>query len=150
MYHAIVRRRVHELFSSVNAGQFDAVVSMFAPQFEHVFLSDNALGGTRRSLAATRAWYGRLHRLLPDLRFEVKRVTVSGLPWNTLVLAEWNEISHGADGVASANRGTHTLHLRWGRATRLVIATDTAILQSGLDRMAAAGIAEARAAPITG
>lgn len=149
MYHAIVKQRVKSLFNAVNAANFEPVINMFAPQFEHVFVADNALGGTRRSVAATREWYARLHRLLPGLKFDVKSVRVAGTPWNTLILAEWNESNSGADGVVTSNRGTHTLHLKWGKATKLVISTDTTGLQATLDRLAAKGFAEAHAPPIT-
>jgi hypothetical protein len=67
LYHHIVRPRVRRLFEAVNAGNFEPVV----PQFAHVLVVDNALGGTRCTVEATRAWYARLRRLLPGLKFEV-------------------------------------------------------------------------------
>jgi ketosteroid isomerase-like protein len=149
MYHAIVERRVRALFVAVNRGDAEPVLRAFAPCFEHSFLGeDHALGGSRHTLAATRRWYERLYRLLPDVRFEVRRVWVSGGPWNTLVMAEWDETNSGTDGVRTANRGVHVLHLRWGRATRLAICPDTIGLQATLDRLTVAGNAEAHAAPI--
>jgi hypothetical protein len=86
--------------------------------------------------------------LLPDIRFDLRRITVSGGPWNTIVVIEWQETNSGTDGVHTANSGLHALHLRWGRATRLVICTDTVGLKATLDRLAAAGNNEALAAPI--
>ena len=149
MYHAAVERRVRALFAAVNRGDAEPVLRAFAPRFEHSFLGeDHALGGSRRTLAATRRWYERLYRLLPDIRFEVRRVSVSGGPWNTLVLAEWDETNSGADGIRTSNSGIHVLHLRWGRATRLAICPDTIGLQGTLDRLAIAGNAEAHAGPI--
>jgi ketosteroid isomerase-like protein len=149
MYHAVVESRVRALFAAVNRGDAEPVLRAFAPRFEHSFLGeDHALGGSRRTLAATRRWYERLYRLLPDIRFEVRRVSVSGGPWNTLVLAEWDETNSGTDGVVASNRGIHVLHLRWGRATRLAICPDTIGLKATLDRLAIAGNAEAHAAPI--
>jgi ketosteroid isomerase-like protein len=148
MYHVLVRRRVRALFAAVNRGNAEPVLHAFARDFEHAFLGDTALGGTRNTLSATRRWYERLYRILPDIHFDLGRIAVSGGPWNTLVVIEWKETNSGTDGVRTYNHGLHVLHLRWGRATRLVICPDTAGLKATLDRLARAGNAEARAAPI--
>jgi ketosteroid isomerase-like protein len=148
MYHAIVRRRVVELFRAVSQGDAEPVLRSFAPDFEHAFLGETALGGSRHTLAATRRWYERLYRLLPDIAFELKDIAVSGAPWNTLVAVTWEETNSGTDGVRTTNRGVHVMRLRWGRATRLVICPDTAGLKATLDRLGAAGNAEALAPPI--
>lgn len=52
---------------------------------------DHALGGRRTTLAATRQWYARLYRLLPDIHFDLRDIWVSGGPWNTIVVIEWDE-----------------------------------------------------------
>jgi ketosteroid isomerase-like protein len=148
MYHFIVRRRVRSLFEAVNRGDAGPVLRLFAAEFEHSFLGGSALGGTRRTLAATRQWYERLYRLLPDIRFDLRRIHVSGAPWNTLIVAEWDETNSGTDGVRTTNSGVHALHLRWGRATRLIICPDTVALKATLDRLAAHGTMEAAAAAI--
>jgi ketosteroid isomerase-like protein len=148
MYHAIVRKRVEELFGDVNRGDAEPVLRLFAPDFEHRFLGDHALGGSRTSLSATRQWYARLYRLLPDIRFVLRRVRVAGGPWSTIVVAEWDETNSGTDGVRTHNSGVHVLHLRWGRATQLIICPDTTGLKATLDRLALAGNAEAHAPAI--
>ena len=149
MYHAMVEKRVRALFDAVSHGDAEPVLRAFARRFEHCFLGENhALGGSRHTLAATREWYDRLYRLLPDIAFEVRRVRVSGSPWNTTVVAEWTETNSGTDGVRTSNRGIHVLHLRWGRATRLIICPDTVALKATLDRLAIAGQSEAHAAPL--
>ena len=66
MYHAIVRRRVVGLFAAVSNGNARPVLEGLAPRFEHFFLGDHALGGSRFTLEKTRLWYERLYRLLPD------------------------------------------------------------------------------------
>jgi ketosteroid isomerase-like protein len=149
MYHSIVEKRVRALFDAVNRGDADPVLRAFAQRFEHSFLGENhALSGSRHTLAATRGWYERLYRLLPDIEFEVRRVWVSGSPWNTTVVAEWKETNSGTDGVRTSNCGIHFLHLRWGRATELIICPDTVGLKATLDRLAIAGNSEAHATPI--
>ena len=148
MYHAYVRTRIEKLFKAVNKGDAEPVIRLFASSFEHSFLGNHALGGSRRTLKATREWYERLYRLLPDIRFDLRRIWVSGAPWHTLVVIEWNETNSGTDGVPTSNRGIHAIELRWGRARRLVICPDTAGLVSTFDRLARAGNAEAHADPI--
>jgi len=150
MYHAIVRYRIRRLFDAVNRGDAEPVLQAFAGHFEHAFLGDHALGGSRRTLAATRQWYERLYRLLPDIHFDISNIAVSGGPWNTIVTVEWEETNSGTDNVRTYNRGVHVARLRWGRMTRLIICPDTAGLKATLDRLHAAGNAEALAAPIIG
>jgi ketosteroid isomerase-like protein len=149
MYYSIVEKRVRALFDAVNRGDAEPVLRAFAQRFEHSFLGENhALSGSRHTLAATRGWYERLYRLLPDIEFEVRRVWVSGSPWNTTVVAEWKETNSGTDGVSTSNCGIHFLHLRWGRATQLIICPDTVGLKATLDRLAIAGNSEAHATAI--
>ena len=150
MYHAIVRKKVRQAFDAVSRGDASLVLSLFGRRFEHVFLGEHALGGTRTTLARTEDWYARLYRLLPDIRFEVGRIWVSGGPWNTLVVVEWEETNSATDGVRTYNRGIHAMHMRWGRATQLFICPDTTGLVETLVRLGKKGSEEASAQPITG
>jgi ketosteroid isomerase-like protein len=148
MYHSIVRRIVLELFEQVSHGNAEPLLATLAPSFEHQFAGDTALGGSRRTLAATRRWYERLYRLLPDIAFDVENILISGGPWNTLVVAEWNETNSGTDGVRTVNHGIHAIQLKWGRVARVFIYPDTAGLKATLDRLVRAGNSEAAAPPI--
>ena len=150
MYHAIVRRVVTSLFDAINHGDAGPVIEGFAPQFEHVFLGSSALGGRRTSLARTRLWYDRLYRLLPDIHFDIDRITISGTPWNTLAVVEWRERNSGTDGIVTTNRGIHAVHIAWGKMTRLIICPDTTLLVATLNRLADKGVEEARAPMIEG
>lgn len=148
MYHAIVRRQVRKLFAAVNRGDAGPVLRSFAPRFEHFFLGHHALSGKRKTLAATREWYDRLYRLLPDIHFDLRRISCTGGPWKTTVVIEWNETNSGTDGVRTSAHGIHILELQWGRATRLWICPDTVPLTATLDRLTRFGAAEAGAGPI--
>ena len=149
MYHALVRRRVRGLFDAVSHGNAEPVLEGFAPEFEHCFLGNTALGGTRRTLPAARRWYERLYRLLPDIRFDVRRIRVSGGPWNTLVLIEWDEANPAPTAFERTTAGSIWRASNWGRMTQLVICPDTVGLKATLDRLSLAGVAEAGAPPIT-
>lgn len=148
MYHTIVRRKITSLFDAVNRGDAGPVLGGFAREFEHVMIGDHALSGRRRTLQATREWYARLYRLLPDIRFTITRIAVSGPPWATLATVEWKETNSGTDGTRTHATGVHVVEIAWGRMTRLVILPDTVMLRATLDRLAAKGVAEAAAPPI--
>ena len=125
MYHAIVRRRVVGLFAAVSDGNARPVLEGLAPRFEHFFLGDHALGGSRFTLEKTRLWYERLYRLLPDISFDLRAIRISGPPWNTLVAVDWLESNSGTDGVRTFTPGVHVVRLAWGRMTYIGIYCDT-------------------------
>jgi ketosteroid isomerase-like protein len=148
MYHLIVKRRIAQLFAAINAGDAGPVIDGFAHNFEHYFVGDHAFGGARRTKEATRAWYERLYRLLPDIHFTLKDVAVAGPPWNTIAYVRWREANSGTDGVRAEADGIHIVRLAWGKMTFLGIYPDTVALKATLDRLASKGFAEAHAAPI--
>jgi len=94
----------------------------------------------------------RLHRLFPDLNFEVKRVVAKGWPWNTLVAIEWTDHGSAADGEPYENEGAHWIRLRWGKGTYVHAYLETERLADACRRMAAAGIGRRRRprSPISG
>jgi ketosteroid isomerase-like protein len=114
---------VRILFETINNGNAQPVIAGFAQKFEHVFIGDHALGGTRQDVGAAAAWYQRLFRLLPDIQFQLHRIDVQGPPWKTLAVVEWTETNSGTDGVKTSARGV-------------------------LERIFAKGVVEAKAAPI--
>ncbi|WBU59003.1 nuclear transport factor 2 family protein [Paracoccus albus] len=149
MYHAIVRRRITGLFEAINRGEIEPVLDAFASDAEHVFLGeDHALAGRRDNPASIRAWYERLRRIMPDLRFELHRIDIAGGPWNTIATVEWTESNTGTDGVLTQNGGVHVIHLRWGKMTRLLILTDMIPLIGTLNRTAESSGGLSVAAPI--
>lgn len=149
MYRSFVRSRVEALFASVSRGDANPVLEGLAPRFEHYFLGDHALGGTRTSLDATRRWYERLYRLLPDIAFEIKAIRVSGPPWNTLAAIDWME-TNSAGGLRTHTPGVHVTRIAWGKMTFIGIYPDTTGLVGTLQRLARAGVAEASAPKIVG
>ena len=91
MYHFVVRQKLRRSFRDINAGRYAAIVAQFASRHSHTMFGPHALGGQRRTLASTREWYARLHRLLPDLRFEIQSMAVTGWPWDTRALVSWTD-----------------------------------------------------------
>jgi ketosteroid isomerase-like protein len=148
MYHFVVRRQVRRAFGNINAGRYGPIVAQFAQRHTHTMFGLHPLGGQRRSLASTREWYGRLQRLLPDLRFDVHSIAVSGWPWDTRALVSWSDSFTLPDGSPGNNQGVHELRLAWGKVVSLEVHCDTAKLAGYCERMRALGMAEAGAAPI--
>ena len=112
MYHAIVRRKIEALLTAINAGDAGPVLAGFAPRFEHVMLGGpHALSGRRTSIQTTAEWYARLYRLLPDISFQIHRITVRGAPWATLATVEWTESNSGTDGVRTSATGDHVAEI---------------------------------------
>ena len=149
MYRQIVERKIRALFEAVNDGDAEPVIAGFARRFEHSFAGSHALGGSRHSAGATRLWYERMYRLLPDIRFMIERISVRGMPWNTVAIVEWQETNSATDGVRTTARGIHVVWIRWGKMVRLLIVPETHVLCATLERIAAKGISEARAEQIT-
>lgn len=147
MYHAIVRRKLYQAFDQLNRGDYDSILKPFAPRFEHFFSGEHALGGTRHTMDACQRWYDRLARVFPDLRFRVRRVIVTGWPWDTQAIVEWTDHAT-VRGQPYSNEGVHVFRLRWGRLVELHIYCDTAKLIDGLNGQAEHGISEAVAGPI--
>ena len=150
MYHFIVKQKLRRAFADINAGRYERIVPQFAARHRHVMYGNHALGGERNTIAATTQWYARLQRLLPDLRFDVQAVAVTGWPWHTVAMVSWNDHFTLPDGSRGNNQGVHVFTLVWGRVSSLAVHCDTARLAGYCAQMVAQGREEARAAPISG
>jgi hypothetical protein len=81
--------------------------------------------------------------------FTIEEVIVVGWPWNTRIAARVRVHAVLEDGAAYDNIFMQNLSMRWARITEIHTLEDTATLQAALDKLAAAGISEAHADPIT-
>jgi ketosteroid isomerase-like protein len=148
MYHRFVAGRVRQAFAEISAGNTEAMVSGMAREFTYRFYGDHALSGERHTHEALRRWWARCQRLLPETRFDVQDVLVAGWPWDTRVATAVTVDVGLADGTRYQNVVHQFLRMRWGKITEVRTLEDTAVLERTLDRLAAAGIEEAHAAPI--
>ena len=149
MYHTIIKRITRNAFEDLSDRNADPLLDRCAPDMTHTFAGEHALGGTRHSREAFRTWLDRLYRLFPELQFHIRDILVAGPPWNTRLAISWRDRGVAADGVDYENEGIHRLRLEWGRLVELHAKLDTQHLNRTLDRMAADGIDEAAADPIT-
>jgi ketosteroid isomerase-like protein len=148
MYHALLRRRTRGVFERISRSD-PAILTNTSENVHHVFPGDHPLGGERHSKAAVAAWFERLYRLFPGHDFTVKRVVSRGWPWSTWVAVQWVARLTPRAGDPYENDGAHWLHVRWGKVDRIHAYLDTQLVEQACRTMAAAGIDEASAAPIT-
>ena len=149
MYHRIVAMQVRNAFAQISAGNWEAMVAGMAPAFTYRFYGDHALSGERHTHDALRRWWERCFRLLPNTTFDVEDILVAGWPWNTRVATAVTVNVGVVDGSRYQNVVHQFLRIRWGKITEVRTLEDTAVLEKTLDRLAAAGYAEAHAAPIS-
>jgi ketosteroid isomerase-like protein len=148
MYRAIVARRVRKAWEQLGRGDYEYVLEQVAPSFTHRFAGNHALGGERSRRDAQRAWFERLFRVLPGVEFRLEDVLVRGWPWRTRAVALVS-VRATVAGRPYENEVAQTIDLRWGRITRIDNLEDTQKLAAALEWLAAAGVDEAQAKPIT-
>lgn len=150
VYHSIVRRVAASNFERrLSQGEWRPLVRQLAPDVHHVFPGDNPLGGERRSRQAVEQWFERLGRLFPGHTFTVQHIVSRGWPWSTWVIVSWEAELRPQVGSPYRNSGTHWIHLRWGKVTYFHAYLDTAAIAEACHAMAAVGVDEAAAPPIS-
>ncbi|WP_330180345.1 nuclear transport factor 2 family protein [Nocardia sp. NBC_01503] len=137
MYHAIVRSLVRRTWRRAGAGDYDAAVSMAAPDIHFRFLGDTALGADLRGRQAFRNWFDTFEQHLPGIRLELTDVVANGWPWKTTVAAQLRVTGTLADGTPYRNTAIQWLTLRWGRLTDDLVLEDTLALDAALRRQQA-------------
>jgi hypothetical protein len=101
-------------------------------------------------MPVTRAWYERLYKIFPDLRFELTNIVVKGSPWDTTVTIEWKDFFTLCNGRQGSNCGVHIVHFKWAKVDSLRIYCDTKLLMDGLDVQAEYGVEDAKQLPLIG
>lgn len=149
MYHRIIRRVTLRSFQQVNEGRYEDLLAGCAPDIVHRFGGDHALGGVRHDVESLRLWFARLGRLVPSLRLDVQEVWVKGWPWRTTAIAQWTSTGAYPDGSLYENHGVHVIRLRWGKAVSIDANEDSQAVERLLAAVAATGVVEATAVPIT-
>ncbi len=88
MYHAVIARIGRRNFERVNSHDYAAILKGCAPDIEHRFGGNHALGGIRHSREALGRWFARMGRVAPSLKLTVEDI--------------WSKAAHGALGFSSA------------------------------------------------
>lgn len=134
--------------TALERGDLDAVLARFHADCRLDFVGESPLGARLRGHADIRAWFERFLRLLPDPRFEVRRVAISGPPWRQQ-LAAHVRIRSTVAGEPYENQFAHFLTLCWGKVVDDTILEDTQRWADACRGLVAAGVAEAAEGPLT-
>lgn len=145
---SITRHQYRRGFDALERGDVDALLARFHPDCTMTFAGDTPLGATALRGDDLRAWFERFLRLLPDRRFEIRRFAVTGPPWHQRVSAHVT-IRSTIAGEPYENEFAHFLTLRWARVVEDLVLEDTQRWDRACRRLAAAGVGEATAAPLT-
>ena len=143
----ITRAHYRRGLRALEAGDLDALLSQFHPTATMTFAGDTPLGADRLQGPELRAWFERFCRLLPDRRFEIQRLQISGPPWRTRLSAHVL-IRSTVNGEPYVNQFAHFLVIRWSRVTDDLVLEDTQRWERACRRLVAAGVAEAAAEPL--
>jgi ketosteroid isomerase-like protein len=149
MYYAIVHQNVLNGFRELSKGNYKPITSQMSPQIYLSFVGNHAMGGEYRGLLQVTQWFERVLRLFPGIQFDIKSVTVGGMPWNTTVTTRFKVRATLRDGRQYENEAMQFLRIKWGKIVEDIVFEDTHKLIVELQRMAAEnGVAEAIAAPV--
>lgn len=149
LYARLVDKKVRETFAQINAGNYEPMVAGLATSFEYVFHGNHALGGRRTTVKAMNRWWGRVFRLLPGAKFDIKEILVKGGPWHTRVAVRSQISGALPDGGQYENTVLQFMTLKWGKVTAVETMEDLQVLEKALQVVADSGMEEALAAPIT-
>ena len=148
LYSFIVKKRIRQSFDQVNNHEWDELLGSIAPNVDHRFLGDHAVGGQRHDRETLRRWFERLGRVLPDLQLKINDVWVKGWPWNTTVFVQWDGAATLLNGGPYVQHAVHVITLRWGKIHALDVFEDSQEVARALAVQAATGLEEAAAEPI--
>jgi ketosteroid isomerase-like protein len=147
MITRITRGQYLKGLHALERGDIDALLTQFHEQCTLTFVGDTPLGAQLSTRPEVRRWFERFLRMLPEPRFEIQRLVVSGMPWK-LRLASHVVIRSRINGEPYENQFAHFLTLKWGKVVDDLVLEDTQMWARACERLAAAGVAEATAAPL--
>ncbi len=146
---APVTRRIYESgLRSLERGDLDALLKRFHRDCVFIFVGDTPLGAQLSSAGDIRRWFERFSRLLPNPRFEVQRLVITGPPWKQR-LASHTLIRSVLDGQPYQNQFAQFLTIRFGKVVEDLVLEDTQTWERACRRLAEAGLAEAGEPPIS-
>ncbi|HXC53537.1 MAG TPA: nuclear transport factor 2 family protein [Candidatus Limnocylindrales bacterium] len=132
---------------ALERGDLDSLLANFSESCTLTFAGDSPLGAKLSTAAELRLWFERFRRLLPEPRFEIRRLVISGPPWNQR-LASHAIIRSTVGGEPYENQFGHFLTLRWGKVVDDLIIEDTQMWERACRRLIAAGVDEAAEKPM--
>lgn len=149
MYKTIVKQRARAGYELLSTGRFPELVAQFAPDVHFAFAGHHALAADLRGREAALAWFERVGRLLPGLRFTPVTIVVDGWPWDTRIATRFTVTATLAGGKTYHNSGMQLIRLKWGKVVEDHLHEDTQLVAEALEYLAQQGVEEAAAPPVS-
>jgi ketosteroid isomerase-like protein len=144
----VARRQYRRGLDAVERADFDALLPQFSANCTLTFVGDTPLGAQLRGHGDIRRWFDRFARMLPQPRFEIQKLAITGPPWRQHLAAHVH-IRSTVAGQPYQNQFAHFLTIKWGKVTDDLILEDTQTWAHACERLAESGMAEALSAPLT-
>lgn len=146
-YKIVLKNKIVNGFRHFSNGDYGPLLDLYADNVHQVFEGDHALGGERFSKKGVELWFQRFVRLLPS-KFVLKDFVISGGPWDTDVVFQFEDTVTPENVPPYVNHGILKGKIKWGKATEIHIYVDTAQVQNALRLLAENGVAEAAMPPV--
>lgn len=146
-YKIILKQKIVKGFESFSNGDYRPLLDLYDENVHQIFEGNHALGGERFTKAGVELWFQRFIRLLPS-KFVLKDFIISGGPWNTDVVFEFQDTVSPKFGESYLNHGILRGKIVWGKAKLIHIYVDTAKVENALKILAENGVEEAAAEPV--
>ncbi len=148
-YKLLIKNKIINGFNALNLGDYHPVTALFADDVHYWFSGASAIGGERHSRKACEVWFVRLLKLLPG-QFTIKNMQITGMPWQTTVVTQFQDVVTPKLGSPYINDGIQVICICWGKAISVRTYVDTLKVHNALRYMADNDLAEAAAKPIEG
>ncbi|GFZ45484.1 hypothetical protein JCM24511_03210 [Saitozyma sp. JCM 24511] len=140
--------RVRNSYVALNAKQFDVILANWVEDGVQRCTGRHALGGERKGKHAISAWLQRAGRLMPNWRFDVENVWVTGTPDKADVLVRWTLTDLDPVGNPWHAHGMSYARFVNGKIVEQDLCLDSQAVAEAFAAKAKAGLEEAAAAPI--
>ncbi|MBI1279744.1 MAG: hypothetical protein GC179_16570 [Anaerolineaceae bacterium] len=148
MYQLIAKQKIRRGFKEISSGNFEPLLSQFAPDIHFTFAGNHALAGDFHSRDVVHQWFQRVHRLFPHLQIVANRIFVSGPPWDMVVTTQWTVSDTLSDGHRYQNHGVQIVRIRFGKVIEDHLIEDNQVLLATLDHLVRLGVSEAAQSPL--
>jgi ketosteroid isomerase-like protein len=128
VYGRVVEPLVRSGFERLNRRDVTGLLERYADDAHFVFQGDHALAADVHSKQEIAEWFERLFARVPDMKWEVHEVLVSGPPWRLGICTRYT-----AGGNGLVLRNMQFARIERGKVTEELIYPDTLALARFLD-----------------
>ncbi len=133
MYQWIFKRQIRQAFRQLSTGDYDRVLTVFAPDVHFIFAGDHTLVIDTHDRQAVRTWFANWRRLFPTMQIRPVKIYVAGPPWDAVVTTQFQVTETLPNGSVYENNGVQIVRIRLGKVHYDYLIEDTLLLQQALD-----------------